>query len=112
MISITIASRKQESVQSALRTLRSREVSSETFNPAGRWKNSYTPENLAMFEGLVGGTLEELGYELGTTDRRVLNRASLKRMRATYRKYFDSKLYLKAKTPLGKLLVTRDLSWI
>jgi hypothetical protein len=33
-------------------------------------------------------------------------------MRAIYRTYFDSKLYLKAKTPLGKLLVTRDLSWI
>ncbi len=86
--------------------------SPETFNPAGRWKSSYTPENLATFEELVGGTLKELGYELGTTDRRVLNRAGLKRMRATYRKYFDSKLYLKAKTPLGKLLVTRDLSWI
>ncbi len=88
------------------------EASPEVFNPAGRWKSSYTPENLAMFEGLVGGTLKELGYELGATDRSVLNRASLKRMRATYRKYFDSKLYLKAKTPLGKLLVTRDLSWI
>ncbi len=88
------------------------EGSSETFNPAGRWRNSYTPENLAMFEGLVGGTLEDLGYELGTTDRTALDRASLKRMRATYRRYFDSKLYLKAKTPLGKLLVTRDLSWI
>jgi Sulfotransferase family len=86
--------------------------SSDAFNPAGRWKSSYAPENLAMFEGLVGGTLEELGYELGTTDRRSLDRASLKRMRATYRRYFDSKLYLKAKTPLGKLLVTRDLSWI
>jgi hypothetical protein len=85
---------------------------SETFNPAGRWKNSYTPENLAMFEGLVGDTLEELGYELGTKDRSTLGRARLKRMRATYRTYFDSKLYLKAKTPLGKLLVTRDLSWI
>ncbi|MGC2256689.1 MAG: sulfotransferase [Candidatus Sulfotelmatobacter sp.] len=88
------------------------EVSSETFNPAGRWKKSYTPENLAMFEGLVGGTLKDLGYELGTNDRKALDRASLKRMRSTYRKYFDSKLYLKAKTPLGKLLVTRDLSWI
>ncbi|MGB8579958.1 MAG: sulfotransferase [Candidatus Sulfotelmatobacter sp.] len=88
------------------------EGSPETFNPAGRWKSSYTPQNLAMFEGLVGGTLKELGYELGTTDGTALNRAGLKRMRATYRKYFDSKLYLKAKTPLGKLLVTRDLSWI
>jgi len=65
-----------------------------------------------MFEGLVGGTLEELGYELGTKDQSVLDRADLKRLRAMYRIYFDSKLYLKAKTPLGKLLVTRDLSWI
>jgi sulfotransferase family protein len=88
------------------------EKGSEAFNPSGRWKNSFTPENLAMLEGLIGGTLEELGYELGTKDRGALRRASLKRMRATYRKYFDSKLYLKAKTPLGKLLVTRDLSWI
>jgi hypothetical protein len=86
------------------------EASSEEFNPAGRWKKSYTPENLAMFEGLVGGTLEELGYELGTKNR--VERANLPRMRAMYRTYFDSKLYLKAKTPLGKLLVTRDMSWI
>lgn len=88
------------------------EGSSDAFNPAGRWKRSYSPENLAMFEGLVGGTLEELGYELGTTDRTTLDRPNLKRMRAAYRTYFDSKLYLKAKTPLGKLLVTSDLSWI
>jgi hypothetical protein len=89
-----------------------KEGSGEVFNPAGRWKNSFTPEDLAMFEGLVGSTLQELGYELGTTDRHAVDRAKLKRMRAAYRKYFDSKLYLKAKTPLGKLLVTRDLSWI
>jgi hypothetical protein len=31
-------------------------------------------------------------------------------MRAMYRTYFETKLYLKAKTPLGKLLATRDLS--
>jgi hypothetical protein len=89
-----------------------KESSSEVFNPAGRWKNSYTPTNLAMFEGLVGGTLEELGYELSTQDRSARDRAHLKRMRAMYRTYFDCKLYLKAKTPLGKLLVTRDMAWI
>ncbi|HWO37944.1 MAG TPA: sulfotransferase [Candidatus Acidoferrum sp.] len=88
------------------------EGSSELFHPAGRWKHNYTPESLAAFEGLVGGTLEELGYELGTKDRSLLDRANLKRMRLAYRTYFDSKLYLKAKTPLGKLLVTRDMSWI
>jgi hypothetical protein len=86
--------------------------SAEAFNPTGRWKNSYTAENLAVFEGLVGTTLKELGYELGTKEQSALDRAKLKRMRAAYRAYFDSKLYLKAKTPLGKLLVTRDLSWI
>jgi hypothetical protein len=89
-----------------------KEGSSGAFNPAGRWKYGYTPENLAVFEGLVGGTLEELGYELGATDRSAIDRADLRRMRAMYRTYFDSKLYLKAKTPLGKLLVTRDMSWI
>jgi hypothetical protein len=89
-----------------------KEGSSEAFNPAGRWKKSYTPQNLAMFEALAGQTLKELGYQLGTSDSSLLDRADLQRMRTTYRTYFDSKLYLKAKTPLGKLLVTRDLSWI
>jgi hypothetical protein len=82
------------------------------FSPVGRWKKGFSQENLEMFEGLVGGTLEELGYPLATTDRKKLNRPELKRSRSAYRKYFDSKLYLKAKTPLGKLLVTRDLSWL
>ena len=86
--------------------------SPETFNPAGRWRNTYTPQDLMMFEGLVGGTLDALGYELGTKDRSTLRRNDLKCLRGVYRTYFDSKLYLKAKTPLGRLLVTRDMSWI
>jgi sulfotransferase family protein len=84
----------------------------ENFNPTGRWRTAYSPEELAMFEGLVGHTLEENGYELATKDQDALNRADLRRMRAMYRHYFDAKLYLKAKTPLGQLLVTRDFSWI
>jgi hypothetical protein len=65
-----------------------------------------------MFEALVGNTLEELGYELGTTDRTLLNRPELRQRRAIYRAYFDTKLWLKAKTPLGKIFVTKDLSWL
>lgn len=84
----------------------------EKFNPLGRWKQGFSQENLVMFEGLVGQTLEELGYPLATTDRNQLSRPELKRMRSTYRKYFNSKLYLKTKTPLGRMLVTRDLSWL
>ena len=86
--------------------------SAENFDPTGRWRSGYSAEELAMFEGLVGRTLEETGYELATTDRNALNKADLRLKRAMYRTYFDTKLYFKAKTPLGKLLVTRDLSWI
>jgi hypothetical protein len=84
----------------------------ENFNPTGRWRSAYSAEDLAMFEGLVGGTLEDNGYELATKDQKALNRPDLRRMRALYRAYFDAKLYMKAKTPLGQLLVTRDFSWI
>jgi len=84
----------------------------QNFSPVGRWKNSFPAENLEMFEGLIGGTLKDLGYPLATTDAKKLNRPELRRMRSAYKKYFDSKLYLKAKTPLGKLLVTKDLSWL
>jgi hypothetical protein len=88
------------------------DASKEDFNPTGRWRSGYSAEELAMFEGLVGRTLEDNGYELATKNREALNRADLLRMRAMYLNYFDAKLYLKAKTPLGQLLVTRDLSWI
>jgi Sulfotransferase family len=81
------------------------------FNPVGRWKQGFSPQGLEMFEGLVGETLKELEYPLAT-DAKRLDDARLKRMRSLYRQYFNSKLYLKAKTPLGKLFVTRDLSWL
>ncbi len=83
----------------------------EDFNPVGRWQNGYSAEELATFEGLVGRTLEENGYALAT-DGGANHRADLGRMRSLYRSYFSAKLYLKAKTPLGRLLVTRDLSWV
>jgi len=89
-----------------------KDSSGDGFNPLGRWRNGFTPEHLAMFEILVGDTLEELGYELGSSDRNLPDRAGLKVMRAIYRTYFSSKLWLKAKTPLGRVFVTKDLSWL
>jgi hypothetical protein len=89
-----------------------KDASKGGFNPLGRWRKDFTPEHLATFEGLVGNTLEELGYALGTANRSLLDRPDLRRMRAIYRTYFDSKLWLKANTPLGPLLVTKDLSWL
>ncbi len=86
--------------------------SDESFNPVGRWRSGYSEEELATLEGLVGCTLQSTGYELASSNRDAANRAELGIMRALYRTYFDTKLYLKAKTPLGQLLVSRDLSWI
>ncbi len=82
------------------------------FSPLGRWKSGYSSEDLAALEGLIGGTLQELGYDLAAKDSESSRRANLRRMRAMYRAYFESKLFLKAKTPLGQMFVTRDLSWI
>jgi hypothetical protein len=86
--------------------------SAEGFSPTGRWKSGFSKQNLQIFEGLVGATLEELGYELATEEGRGIQRLYLKRIRALYERYFDTKLFFKAKTPLGQFMVTRDLSWI
>jgi hypothetical protein len=80
------------------------------FNPVGRWRNGFSREGLAMFEGLVGSYLEELGYGLATPSQGLPNTLELKAMRSFYHLYFDSKHYLKSHTPLGKLLVHLDLS--
>ena len=82
------------------------------FNPVGRWKSQFEPDLLATFEALVGDLLEELEYPLATTDRALLNRPDLRRMRANYLRFFNSKLWLKSKTPLGRVLITKDLSWL
>jgi hypothetical protein len=88
------------------------ESNSGTFNPVGRWKDKLSPTELRKLESLVGGTLRELGYPLATKDWDSLEKARLEALRTIYRVYFDSKLWLKAKTPLGSLLTTRDLSWV
>ena len=82
------------------------------FNPIGRWRSGFSNDELEMFEGLVGRALEENGYPLATMNRDAINRNGLQLMRAAYLTYFDTKLFLKANTPLGQLLVTRDLSWL
>ncbi|HEY1678894.1 MAG TPA: sulfotransferase [Candidatus Sulfotelmatobacter sp.] len=82
------------------------------FDPIERWKSGYSKEELAMFEALVGKTLTENGYALVVTENHLAHRASVNLMRTSYTSYFRSKLFLKTKTPLGRWLVTRDLSWI
>ena len=62
--------------------------------PVGRWKTKMIAEKLAMFEKLVGSTLQELGYPLAKSgDGR--NPIGAMTMRASYASYFDAKFWFK-----------------
>jgi hypothetical protein len=78
------------------------------FSPVGRWKKLYSSRQIADFEELAGDGLAEWGYERLTTAQKRGFGATL--FRSQYRAFFESKLYLKTKTPLGRFLTTRDLS--
>lgn len=81
------------------------------FTPVERWRNSLGTGQLAVLDGLIGDTLQELGYPLQSSGIRGAGR-SLARMRSSYRWYFNMKLRLKRETALGRVLVSRDLSWV
>lgn len=82
------------------------------FDPVGRWKAGFSPEGLARFEGLVGRFLQTLGYPRATPPEQIQSSLALRRMRAIYHFYFDSKFWLKFKTPLGGILASSDFSWL
>jgi hypothetical protein len=62
--------------------------------PVGRWKKKISPEKLAMFEGLVGSTLKNLGYPLANSETPV-DRIAMMRMKTLYRAYLDAKFWFK-----------------
>lgn len=70
-----------------------RESNKKAFDPVGRWKEAFSEAQLATFEEFVGPTLQELGYELKSRAEVRASRAQQKR--ALYRRYFDSKIWLK-----------------
>jgi LPS sulfotransferase NodH len=88
------------------------ETEAGEFQPVARWRASLSGDRLSDLECLVGKTLAELGYERATAESDVPHRAALKRMRASYRAYFDSKWTLKTRTLLGRFFGARDLSWV
>lgn len=65
------------------------------FNPVGRWKTSFSTQELERFEGLVGGTLEELGYSLSANGTKSPRTASLHATRLLHRTFFASKFWYK-----------------
>jgi hypothetical protein len=88
------------------------ESSSDAFNPVGRWKHAFRNGELNELESLIGRLLNELKYPLADTAGAGGSGTRLASVRAGYRGYFDSKLWLKKNTPLGRFLVSTDLSWL
>jgi len=81
------------------------------FQPVARWKHRLSDEQQAILDVLVGDTLEELGYAKGERPSRSRHRTSLLQMRSLYNAYFSTKHFLKSRTSLGRVLVSKDLSW-
>ena len=65
------------------------------FNPVARWKQQFTAEQLRRIEGLIGGTLRGLGYELATDGQRELGGVKSAWSHFVYRQFFELKLQWK-----------------
>jgi hypothetical protein len=73
----------------------------EEGSPVGRWKRKITGAKLALFEGLMGPTLAELGYALAA-DGASVSRIKILRLRSFYRTYLDAKFWFK-NSALGRI---------
>lgn len=88
------------------------EATDSRFNPVERWKQRLSHEQVVALESLVGNTLEEVGYQLTTSGQERKPGLRDRCLRAVYPGFLESKLWLKMKTPLGRLtsLSTLELS--
>jgi len=71
------------------------EAQRSDFNPVGRWKKSFSSEQLLRFERLVGPTLAKLGYQPATNGPEMGLDLSLRVTRLLHRAYFRGKLIYK-----------------
>jgi len=78
-------------------------------NPVYRWKRKLSREEVAALEALVGKCLEELGYELTTSEQERKPGLRDIWMRALYTSFLDAKLWLKIRTPVGRIANLSEL---
>jgi hypothetical protein len=70
--------------------------------PIGRWQKALSPRQISEMERRIGPLLRELGYSLATPEQN--SGFSPKLMRAEYNALFETKLWLKSRTPLGRFM--------
>jgi len=77
------------------------------FAPVGRWKSEekFPPDQLVLFESLVGEYLQSLGYALSSGGDPAKPSLAVRRMRLFYRAFYDFKQWAKINTPLSRLMV-------
>ena len=72
-------------------------------SPVNRWKARLTHQEIAALETVIGECLEEHGYSLTTGPEERTATGREKRMQYLYARFLDTKLWLKTRTPLGRL---------
>src|SRR6266550_586509 len=77
--------------------------SAEEFNPVERWRQQFSPAEIAEIEGLVGETLAELGYTLATSGAAQYNKIVRARKKLAYHLFFNAKLWAKKSAVLRAL---------
>jgi hypothetical protein len=80
------------------------DLSEGKFNPVGRWKEKFPPEQLQRLEALIGDYMRELGYALATSGQNGSFRT--KAMHGVYRVFYPLKQWAKVNTPLSRMMVS------
>lgn len=73
------------------------------FNPVGRWKERFPPEQLRQFEDLIGSYMAERGYPRATTPGREW--FFVRHNRFMYGQFYPLKQWAKINTPLSRMFV-------
>lgn len=72
-------------------------------SPIGRWEKMLTAGELFEIESQAGPLLRELGYSLASKESHSAG-VYLRNIGSVYRSVFETKLWLKSRTPLGRFI--------
>lgn len=78
------------------------EPQSQASNPIGRWKTMLSQKEVTEIESLVGECLRDVGYSTSTTAQASGVSLHAKIMGVIYAPYFETKLWAKSNTALGR----------
>ncbi len=80
------------------------DLSEGKFNPVGRWKEKFPPEQLERFEALIGDSMREFGYITAISGQNGSFRT--RAMHGVYRVFYPLKQWAKVNTPLSRMMVS------